>query len=113
MAPDKAVSPWLDLSRRWYNEPRSLYPRLYGYLVIDITGNRWLGHQGGGKVCLHVIDTKRPAGVREVDAYLLRFLGLETDNSFIADSCRRIHGLCRNPFTLLLEFDIERAYSLS
>ena len=88
-------------------------PGLYGYLVIDITGNRWLGHQGGGKVCLHVIDTKRPAGVREVDAYLLRFLGLETDNSFIADSCRRIHGLCRNPFTLLLEFDIERAYSLS
>ena len=83
-------------------------PGLYGYLVIDITGNRWLGHQGGGKVCLHVIDTKRSAGIREVDAYLLRFLGLETDNSFIADSCRRIHGLCRNPFTLLLEFDIER-----
>ena len=35
-------------------------PGLYGYLVIDITGNRWLGHQGGGKVCFHVIDTKRP-----------------------------------------------------
>ncbi len=90
MAPDKAVSPWSDLNRRWYNEPpEPLSPACMvtsSLILRAIVGS--VTKAGARCASTLLIQSSRQGPMREVDAYLLRFLGLETDNSFIADSCQ-------------------------
>ena len=76
MAPDKAVSPWSDLNRRWYNEPRSFIP---GCMVTSSLILRAIvgSVTKAGARCASTLLIQSGRGVREVDAYLLRFLGLE------------------------------------